>query len=159
MAGELELPDFQPGTNGLKYSQVTGRVYYTSTQQKLFCQVGVDEKTLEPDGEVEVVARGMQGDDLIVDDSESAKPVAFVTTHRDNTVHRIPLDSKDSGRTDGKMSVFLEGTESDEQMLGPTDGSWAHGQVGKRAYFTTDGGLKNMVGGFVKCAKVVRVEF
>ena len=159
MAGELKLPDFQPGANGLKYSKVTGRVYYTSTQQKLFCQVRIHEKTLEPEGEVEVVARGMQGDDLIVDDSESERPVAFVTTHRDNTILRIPLDTIDGRRTDDKVSTFLEGTELDETMLGPTAGSWAPGQVGKRAYFTTDGGLKNIVGGFVKCAKIVRLEF
>ena len=159
MAGELKLPDFQPGANGLKYSKVTGRVYYTSTQQKLFCQIRVNEKTLEPEGEVEVVAKGMQGDDLIVDDSGSQGPVAYVTTHRDNTVLRIPLDSKDSKRADDKVGTFLEGTELDQTMLGPTAGSWVSGQVGKVAYFTTDGGLKNIVGGFVKCAKVVRVEF
>lgn len=161
MAGELTLPDFQPGVNGLKYSAVTQRVYYTSTQQRLFCQVRVNQQNLAPEGDVEVVAAGMQADDLIVDDTNSEKPVAYVTTHRDNTVLKIALASRDQKRStaEDNVSIFLEGTDQDQTMLGPTAGSWAPGQVGKCAYFTADGGLKNVSGGFVKRAKVVRVDF
>ena len=160
MAGELRLPDFQPGANGLKYSAVTGRVYYTSTQQRLFCQVGVHEQTLEPEGDVEVVAEGMQGDDLIVDDQSTSEPVAYVTTHRDNTVLGIPLDPRHQKRNTTEVSIVAKASEQDDTMLGPTAGSWVPSRAGKCAYFTTDGGLKNIPSdGLVRCATVVRMDF
>lgn len=81
-------------TRGIKYSTVTGHVHYASTQQKLFCEIHVNDKTLEHEGELEVVAEGTQGDDLLVDVWD------VVDTHRDNTVPEIPLDPKDQRRTD-----------------------------------------------------------
>lgn len=86
MAGKLVLPDFQPGVNGLKYSPKFGCAYYTSIQQMLFCRVPVNATNLEPDGEPETIATGMQGDDLIIDENFVSGPVAYVTTHRENTI-------------------------------------------------------------------------
>ena len=160
MAGKLVLPDFQPGTNGLKYSSIIGRVYYTSTQQHLFCQVDVDAKTLEAKGEVEVVASGMPGDDFILDDSSSDRPLAYITTHRDNSVLKVHLDSRDQARTTSEVLTVIQGGEHEERMLGPTAGVWVVGKVGKSAYFTTDGGLKHpLKDGRPRGAKVVRVDF
>lgn len=69
MYGALKLPDFQPGVNGLKYHARTSHAYYTSTQKRVFCRVSVDRRTLEPAGEPEILAEGMPGDDLIIDDT------------------------------------------------------------------------------------------
>lgn len=157
MRGKLVLPDFQPGVNGLKYSAVTGCVYYTSTQLRLICRVSVDSETLQPRGSVDILARGMQGDDLIVDDTVSP-PVAYVTTHRDNTVLRVPLDEK-SEIALAALQVVGRGSMEDDKFVGPTAGVWEYGKKGRTAYFTTDGGLKNpLEDGALRCAKVVRLR-
>lgn len=158
MDGKLVLPDFQPGVNGIKYSAVTSHVYYTSTQQKLFCRVPVNPETLQPSGNVEVISRGMQGDDLILDDAASP-PVAYVTTHRDNTILRIPLNSTGEIALND-LEVMARGTTDDDKVVGPTAGTWQYGSTGKVAYFLGDGGLKNpLEDGIIRCAKVVRLVF
>jgi hypothetical protein len=158
MAGDLVLPDFQPGTNGLKYSAKTGYVYYTSTQKRLFCRVKVDSGSLEPAGAVDIVSRGMQGDDFIVDDT-SSEPVAYLTTHRDNSLLKIPLN-QDSEVHLQDLDVIAGVSGTDNTILGPTAGTWEAGKEGKVAYFTTDGGLKNLPrDGIARCARVIRVEF
>lgn len=166
MAATLTLPDFQPGANGLKYSKRTACVYYTSTQRLLFCGLGITAATLEAAGEPVMIARGMQGDDMIIDDEFAGGPVAYVTTHRDNTILRVPLER--NGQTErvekmegpSGMKVVAAGSELDETLLGPTSGVWENGKEGKVAYFTADGGLKHSLpDGIVRCAKVVRVEF
>ena len=159
MAATLVLPDFQPGINGLKYSGKTNCVYYSSTQQKLFCRVHVNPKTFESDGEAEVIATGMQADDFIIDDNFSSGPVAYVTTHRENSILRVPLDRENKAQTTDEITSVVQGSDQDELVLGPTAGVWGISTEGKSAYFTTDGGLKNPLSdGLVRCAKVVRVE-
>ena len=162
MNAKLHLPDFQPGTNGLKYSKKMQCVYYTSTQQRLFCRVGVDLDTLEAKGEAEVIAEGWQWDDLILDDRDDAevRPMAYVTTHRDNTIVRVPLDLANLEATKKETSVVVQGGEEMQDCLGPTSGVWETGQEGKRALFCVDGGVKHpLKDGMVRCAKVIRVEF
>ncbi len=157
MYGVLKLPDFQPGVNGLKYHARTSYVYYTSTQKRVFCRVSVDRETLEPADEPEVVAEGMPGDDLIIDDSSVDRPVAYVTTHRDNSILKVHLTD---GSRLGKMEITLKGSMEVQNVLGPTAGVWAPGLEGKTAFFTSDGGLKNVLeDGAVRCAKVIKVDF
>ncbi|CAF9936786.1 hypothetical protein IMSHALPRED_010892 [Imshaugia aleurites] len=157
MYGVLELPDFQPGINGLKYHAHTSHAYYISTQKRLFCRVSVDHKTLEPTGEPEVLAKGMPGDDFIIDDTSVDDPVAYVTTHRDNSILKIHLTD---GPGLGKVETALEGSMKLQDVLGPTAGVWAPGLEGKTAYFTSDGGLKNVLeDGVMRCAKVIKVDF
>ena len=162
MAAKLVLPDFQPGANGLKYSAKTGYAYYTSTQQKLLCRVRVNPTTLEADGEAEVLARGIPGDDMIIDDNEASSAVAYVTTHRDSSIVKIPLNAESSSypRELKDIEVVVQGSENDTRVLGPTAGVWAKSEEGKHAYFTSDGGLKHpVVDGLVRCAKVIEVKF
>ena len=157
MYGVLKLPDFQPGVNGLKYHARTSHAYYTSTQKRLFCRVSVDRETLEPASEPEVVAEGMPGDDLIIDDSSIDGPVAYVTTHRDNSILKIDLAN---GSELGRVETTLKGSMEVQNVLGPTAGVWAPGLEGKTAFFTSDGGLKNVLeDGAVRCAKVIKVDF
>ena len=162
ITAELVLPEFMPGTNGLKYSAIARCVYYTSTQQKLFCQVHVNATTLGAEGEAEVIATGMPGDDLIIDDTSASRSLAYVTTPRDNTFPKVPLDRESgaSALTMENIQIAVQGGEQAEEMLGPTAGAWVKSKEGKSAYFTTDGGLKNPLGdGAVRTAKVVRVDF
>ena len=157
MYGVLQLPDFQPGVNGLKYHARTSHAYYTSTQKRVFCRVSVDRKTLEPTGGPEILAEGMTGDDFIIDDTSADRPVAYVTTHRDNSILKIHLSD---GPGLGKVETTLEGSMKLQDVLGPTAGVWAPGLEDKAAFFTSDGGLKNVLeDGVVRCAKVIKVDF
>ena len=107
MYGILNLPDFQPGVNCLKYSARTSHAYYTSTQKRVFCRVSVDRKALEPTGEPEILAEGMHGDDLIIDDSSANRPVAYVTTRRDKSILEIHLNE---GPGMAKVTATVEGS-------------------------------------------------
>ena len=157
MHGVLQLPDFQPGVNGLKYHARTSKAYYTNTQKRVFCRVSVDRKTLEPVGEPDILARGMHGDDLLIDDTSAKGPVAYVTTHRDNSILKIDLSD---GTGLGKVDTTLKGSINAQNLLGPTAGVWAPGLEGKTAFFTSDGGLKHSLeDGVIRCGKVIRVDF
>ena len=161
MNAELKLPDFQPGTNGLKYSKKMSCVYYTSTQTKVFCRTHVDADTLEPEVDAEIIAKGWQFDDLIIDDRDrkDAKPMAYVTTHRDNFIIRVPHDLPDLTTTRKETEVLVQGGKDLVNCLGLTAGAWEQGLTGKRALFTSDGGCKNpLKDGLVRCAKVIRVD-
>ena len=150
------MPD-QPGINGLKFSPTTGFVYYTSTAQQLFMRVGVDLATKDPAGAPEFVAGGMMGDDFCIDE---AAGVAYVTTHRQNTIDRVSLDpAKNNGQ---RHSVA--GKPFSLQLIGPTKGVWGRGpdEYGRVAYFQADGGTKSpppAAGGIARPATVLRVEF
>jgi hypothetical protein len=141
-----------PGINGIKYSAKQGYVYYTTTVQKRFTRIGVDKDTLEAVGEPELVAGGMMGDDLLIDEEAE---VAYVTTHRENTIQRVSL-------VPGRENICVVGNPVNELLVGPTAGAWGRqpGDLGKVAYFTTDGGVKRLLAdGVIRSAKVVRVEF
>lgn len=130
------MPD-QPGVNGVQYAARTKYLYYTSTAQQLFMRVRVNPETLDPAGEPEFVSGGMMGDDFCIDENAG---VAYVATHRQNTIDRISLEP--SLNTGARHSVA--GDPFDPDLIGPTNGVWgrAPGDYGRLAYFLTDGGTK-----------------
>jgi hypothetical protein len=145
-------PPPQPGINGIRYAAKTGSLYYTSTGQKLFMRVPVDSETYEPAGEPEVIGRGWMADDFCIDEDAGA---AFLTTHRENTIVRVPLDpSKGPAR-------IIAGDPLDELLLGPSSAAWSRerGEYGRVVYVTTDGGeTAPPPDGIVRSAKVLRME-
>lgn len=148
------MPD-QPGINGIAYAATSHHVYYTSTAQQLLMRVAVDPETNEPVAEPEFIADGMMGDDLCVDEDGG---VAYVATHRQNTIDRVVLAP---GRP-GQPRESVAGEPFDEMLLGPTTGRWARGpgQSGRVAFFLTDGGIKGpMPDGSLREASVLQVRF
>jgi len=152
------LPDpfsgkLQPGINGVEYSAKTHFLYYTSTAQRLFMRVRVDPRTLEPVGDPERLAIGHQWDDFELDENAH---VAYVTTHRENTIERVPLDPG------GRQAVqTVVGKPFDPQLVGPSDFAWGPGggDPGSVAFVTSDGGYTAPPpDGIVRTAKVLRAD-
>jgi hypothetical protein len=145
----------QPGVNGVRYASKTNYLYYTSTTLKLFMRVRVEPTTHDPAGEPEFVAGGTENDDFCINEDAG---VAYVTTHRQNTIDRVSLEP--SGNSGARCSVA--GEPFTEQLIGPSSGAWGRspGEYGRVAYFTTDGGTTSPPpDGIVRPAKVLRVEF
>ncbi|WP_375481065.1 hypothetical protein [uncultured Jatrophihabitans sp.] len=143
----------QPGINGVRYDPRTQCVYYTSTSRKLFMRVGVDPTTHAPSGSPQQVGGGTMADDFCIDEEAG---VAYITTHRENTIDRVAL----AGPVD-QPRVIVAGDPLDERLLGPSSGAWGRepGQVGRVAFFTTDGGTTNpLPDGSVRTAKLLRLE-
>ena len=142
----------QPGINGVQFDRTTGYLYYTTTSQQLMMRVKVDPATQEPAGLPEFVAGGREWDDLLIDEAEG---VAYVTTHRENTIDRVRLahDGNREGRTVVAGDPFIE------TLVGPSAGAWgrAPGDRGRIAYFTSDGGTAQPPDGRYRTAKVLRV--
>ena len=143
----------QPGTNGVQFDARTGYVYYTTTSQQMMLRVKVDPATHDPADLPEFVAGGRQGDDFLIDE---AAGVAYVTTHRENTIDRVRLahDGNRAGKT------VIAGDPLNETLIGPSAGAWgrAPGEKGRIAYFSTDGGTAQPPDGVYRSAKVLRVE-
>ena len=142
----------QPGINGVRFASRTNYLYYTSTTRKLFMRVAVDPLNHEPAGDPEFVAGGTMADDFCVDEDTG---VAYVTTHRENTIDRIPLRP-------GASRVVVAGEPFTEQLIGPSSAAWARGATdyGRVAYVTTDGGTTAPPpDGKIRPARVLRVEF
>ncbi len=149
-----EMKPEQPGVNGLRFSTKTSYVYYTSTVLKLFMRVRVDRQTLAPLGIPEYLGGDKMMDDFLLDEDAG---VAYVTTHRENTIDRMSLEPD---RNEERESVA--GNPFDEELVGPSSGAWgrAPGEAGRVAFFTTDGGTTAPPpDGKVREAKVLRVEF
>jgi hypothetical protein len=149
------MPD-QPGVNGIKYSAKTGHIYYTSTAQRLFMRVAVEPGAWAVAGEPEVVATGMMGDDFWIDEE---RELAYVTTHRQNTVDLVSLDPT---RNDGGSRTSVAGDPFTDMLIGPTNGCWGRlpGESGRVAYGLTDGGTKTApLDGIAREAAVVRMDF
>ena len=144
----------QPGINGMRYAAKWGYAYYTATAKKLFMRVRVDPESLDAVGEPEQVSAGRMADDFCIDEDAG---VAYVTTHRENTIDRISLDpARNSER------FIVAGDPFTEELLGPTSGAWSRlpGAYGKVAYFTTDGGTASPPPDGVRGpARLLRVEF
>ena len=149
-------PDWtQPGVNGLKFHAEQRRLYYTSTVKQLFMRVDVDPSTHEAVGEPEFVSGGRMADDFIFD---LAANVAYLTTHRQNTIDRVPLDpALNRGFTRNSVASH----SSQKLLIGPSAGAWGRGpgEGGHVAYFLTDGGTKSPPKEGPQTAKVLRVEF
>ena len=143
----------QPGVNGLEYAEQTHFLYYTASATKLFMRVRVDPGTLEPTGSPERVASGYQWDDFEIDENAG---VAFITTHRDNSIERVPLDPNS-----GQAAETVAGRPFNPQLVGPADIAWGRsaGDYGSVAYLISDGGrTAPPPDGIVRTAKVLRVE-
>ncbi|WP_208025802.1 hypothetical protein [Amycolatopsis acidicola] len=143
----------QPGVNGIRYAARTHHLYYTSTAQKLFMRVPFDPETHDPAGEPERVGGGTMADDFCLDEDAG---VAYVTTHRENTIDRVPLDpaSPEPART-------LLGDPLDLRLLGPSSMAWGRrpGEHGRIAFVTTGGGTTAPPpDGKVRTAKVLRLD-
>jgi hypothetical protein len=139
----------KPGVNGVRFAAGTNHLYYTSTAKQLFMRVAVDPVTGEPAGSPEVVAEGMLGDDFCLDEDLG---FAYVTTHRENTLLRIPLRP-------GAEGEIVAGEPFDEMLTGPSSCAWRNGPetVGRVAYVTTDGGFVSPPRGGVGPARVVEL--
>ena len=150
----------QPGINGIRFAARTNVVYYTSSAQRLFMRVAVDPGSHMPVGEPEVVAADITADDFCVDENAA---VAYLTTHTDNTIVRVPIDAGAEGAT----TCVVAGAPYNEQLVGPSSAAWARGQAdyGRVAYVTTDGGHTAIEyhrpgsDGIIRPAQVVRVQF
>jgi hypothetical protein len=142
----------QPGINGLEYDEQTHFVYYTSTAQQLFMRVRVDPTTLNPAGAPELVATGSMWDDFAIDEHAN---VAYATTHRQNTIERVPLDPHSC-----QAKETVAGIPFDERLAGPAAVAWGRGPQddGSLAYVSTDGGVTAPPDGVVRPAKVLRIE-
>ena len=149
-------PDWtQPGVNGLKFHAGQRRLYYTSTVKQLFMRVEIDPETHEAIGEPEFVSGGRMADDFIFD---LAADVAYLTTHRQNSIDRVPLDPA-LNRDFARNSVATQPPE--DFLVGPSAGAWGRGagDDGRVAYFLTDGGTKSPPKGGPQTAKLLRIEF
>jgi hypothetical protein len=149
-----EMKPEQPGVNGVRFSKQTSYLYYTATVLKLFMRVRVDRETLAPLGDPEYLGGDKMMDDFCLDEDAG---VAYVTTHRDNTIERMSLepDHIDENET-------VAGSPFDEELVGPSSGAWgrAKGESGRLAFFTTDGGTTALpADGALRPAKILRVEF
>jgi hypothetical protein len=149
-----EMKPEQPGVNGLRFSKKTSYVYYTSTVLKLFMRVRVDRQTLAPLGIPEFLGGDKMMDDFCLDEEAG---VAYVTTHRENTIDRMSLDPDHSEERES-----VAGSPFNEELVGPSSGAWgrAPGEAGRVAFFTSDGGTTALPpDGVLRPAKIVRVEF
>jgi hypothetical protein len=150
--GQME-PE-QPGINGVRYAAKLGYVYYTGCAKKLFMRVKVNAETFDAIGEPEHVAVGRMYDDFCIDENAG---VAYLTTHRENTIDCASLDpARNSYR------FIVAGDPFNEEMIGTTSAAWSRvsGEYGKVAFFTSDGGTASPPpDGVRRPAKLLRVEF
>jgi len=144
----------QPGTNGVQFDHVTGYLYYTTTSQQMMLRIKVDPATQEAVGLPEFVAGGREWDDFLIDEERG---LAYVTTHRENTIDRVRLEH--DGNREGRSVIV--GDPFNDLVVGPSAGAWgtAPGDKGRIAYFSTDGGTAEPPDGKYRTAKVLRVEF
>jgi hypothetical protein len=121
--------------------------------------VAVDPASYTPVGEPEVVAADI-ADDFCLDENAG---VAYLTTHTDNTIVRVPIHPG----ADGATCSVVAGDASTEQLVGPSSAAWARGPAdyGRVAYVTTDGGHTAIeyhrpgTDGIIRPARVVRARF
>jgi len=150
----------QPGINGIRYAARTNVAYYTCSARKLFMRVAVDPATHMPMGEPDVVAADMAADDFCLDENAA---VAYLTTHVDNTIVRVPIEPG----ADGATRAVVAGDPFTEGLVGPSSAAWARGPAdyGRIAYVTTDGGHAAIeyhragTDGIIRPAQVVRAHF
>jgi len=150
----------QPGINGIRFAARTDVVYYTCTGQKLFMRVAVDPATYTQVGQPEVVSADITADDFCLDENVG---VAYLTTHTDNTIVRVPINAG----ADGATASIVAGEPFNEQLVGPSSAAWGRGPAdyGHIAYVTTDGGHTAIAyhrpgsDEIIRPARVVRAQF
>jgi hypothetical protein len=143
----------QPGINGVRYAARASYLYYSCTAQQLFMRVPVHPGTHDPAGAPEFIAGGVMADDFCLDEDAG---VAYVTTHRQNTIDRVPLQPGGNG-----ARQIVAGEPFDEQLVGPSSAAWGRqpGDYGRVAYVTTDGGLiAPPTDDIVRPARLLRAE-
>ena len=148
-----QLKPEQPGVNGVRFAAKTNYLYYTATAKKVFMRVPVDPETQDATGEPEHVSTGRMADDFCIDEDAG---VAYLTTHRENTIDRVSLDpAKNSDR------VIVAGEPFTEELIGPSSAAWSRrpGAYGRVAFFLTDGGTALPPPSGPRSAKVLQVEF
>ena len=148
-----QLKPEQPGVNGIRFAAKTNYLYYTATAKKVFMRVPVDPETQEPIGEPEHVSAGRMADDFCIDEDAG---VAYLTTHRENTIDRVSLDPAKNGDR-----VIMAGDPFTEELIGPSSAAWSRkpGAYGRVAFFLTDGGTASPPPSGPRSAKVLQVEF
>jgi hypothetical protein len=142
----------QPGINGVRYAARTGYLYYTSTARKVFMRVSVDPGSHDPAGVPGCIASGIMADDFCLDEDAD---VAYLTTHQQNAIERVPLQAG------GDARQIVAGEPFDEQLVGPSSAAWGRspGDYGRIAYVTTDGGLvAPPTDDMVRPARLLRAE-
>jgi hypothetical protein len=118
-------------------------------------RVRVDAATGEPADEPEFVAGGTMADDFCIDENAG---VAYLTTHRENTIDRVPLRPGQHGA----QRDIVAGEPFTQQLVGPSSVAWGRGpnDYGRVAYVTTDGGTTAPPpDGIVRPAQLLRIEF
>ncbi len=142
----------QPGANGIRYAPKLGYIYYTATAKKVFMRVKVDPATCEAVGEPEHVDAGRMADDFCIDEDAG---VAYVTTHRENTLDCVSLNpAKNSNR------FIVAGDPLNEELVGPSSAAWSRkpGEYGRIAFVLTDGGTASPLPDGFRTAKLLRAE-
>lgn len=148
-----EMQPEQPGVNAVRFAPELSYVYYTATALKLFMRVRVDPETLAPLSAPEYVGGGIMMDDFCIDET---KGVAYVTTHRENTIEVLSLEP---GKNQAR--VTLAGNPFDPRLVGPSSAAWgrAAGDDRRVAFFSTDGGTTALPpDGVLRAAKILRAE-
>ena len=142
----------QPGVNGIRYASKLRYIYYTATAKKVFMRVKVDPATCEAVAEPEHVDTGRMADDFCIDEDAG---VAYVTTHRENTLDCVSLNpAKNSYR------FIVAGDPLNEELVGPSSAAWSRkpGEYGKIAFVLTDGGTASPLPDGFRTAKLLRAE-
>jgi hypothetical protein len=94
-------------------------------------------------------------DDFCIDENAG---VAYVTTHRENTIDRVVLRANQESPARDSVA----GNPFDDRLVGPSSAAWGRrpGDYGRVAYVTTDGGTTAPpTDGIIPPATVLRVEF
>jgi len=145
-------PPPQPGVNGIRYAPRAGYLYYTSTAQKVFMRVPVDQASLDPAGEPEFVASIDNCDDFCLDEDAG---FAYVSRHRVNTIDRVPLAPQH-----GSEVRHVVDNPTDRILVGPTSLAWRNqpGDYGQVFYVITDGGRTAPPDGIIRKAAMLRGE-
>lgn len=145
-------PPPQPGINGVRYGPRTGYLYYTSTAQRVFMRVRVDQSSLDPASDPEFVAAVGEGDDFCIDEDAG---FAYAARHRVNIIARVPLAPQH-----GSEVRSIVDNPSDRVLVGPTSLAWRRqpGDYGRVFYVLTDGGFVAPPDGLVRKAALLRGE-
>ena len=79
-------------------------------------RVSVDPTAHDPADPAEFVASGTIADDICLDEDAG---LAYITTHRENTIDRLPLAPGGSG-----TRQIVAGDPFDDQLAGPSGATW-----------------------------------